>query len=208
MEAFTLPLANNMKAIWAVSLRRANSILDYQQKNGTILFDVFTCQNKDPGFHFLWNYTLKSQIAMHFLCYDHYTDRQYSNQSQVVVVLAVIVTALTPNRQQRAATKADFCVALSSFCLDRKVALRHTAKTTANGSLARTSCMRGNGSPYQHLVVVCNGHSEWDTGRLMNDQMRWSGSMRQFSSRSLVAKLNSQSQGYLSATASVPDSTH
>ena len=52
--------------------------------------------------------------------------------------------------------------------LGQKVALEHTAKTTANGRPAPTlrASVTGQISPYQQGAVVCIRPSERDSGRL------------------------------------------
>ena len=69
--------------------------------------------------------------------------------------------------KELAATKVDCSVASRRLCLGQKVALEHTAKTTANRLLARMfcACVRGNNSPYQQVAEVCIRHSKRDTGR-------------------------------------------
>lgn len=52
--------------------------------------------------------------------------------------------------------KADCCISSHDLCLEQKVALENTTKTTTYGQLAWTfyACMRGNDSPYQQVAVV------------------------------------------------------
>ena len=57
-----MPLTNSMEASWAVASGKLYTLIN--EKNGLEgLFDVFTCQNKDPGFHFRRNYTLSKRCS-------------------------------------------------------------------------------------------------------------------------------------------------
>ena len=60
LEAFAVPLINNMEAIWAATLLQASSILDYQRRNCVwwAYFMALHAEKKDPGLNFRQNYTL------------------------------------------------------------------------------------------------------------------------------------------------------